>query len=105
MTKRTAKPKAPTPPDYPKVYETFNEPWIPGLNIQRDPSCFNGRVMVRKYRVTIELIEEPREVIAARLQDLWERCTNSHQRNPLRCAAAEIGLELLDEDYGKRADR
>ena len=40
-------------------------------NIKQDyPSCFNGMVRVKRYKVTIEGIEEPKEVLCERLEKL-----------------------------------
>lgn len=78
------------------VVETFREvgSWELG-NMQRDhPSCFNGVVSVRKYRVTVEQIDEPVEVIRERIQALWDRCDNHHHYAPLKSAAAAVGLTL-----------
>ena len=78
------------------TFETFREPtgYTVGSMTQKEPSCFNGIVSVYRYRVTIELIEEPTEVIAARIQKLWEECDNMHHFGPLRKAAEKIGLVL-----------
>ena len=64
------------------------------------PSSFNGYVRVRKYKITIELIEEPIEVIQERLSKLWHECDNCHQRQPLQATALKYGLEL-NNGFGK----
>ena len=78
------------------TFETFKE--IDGYYKQRmienEPVCFNGMVKVRKYKVTIELIDEPIEVIHARLQKLWDECKNSHHWKPLKAEAKKYGLKL-----------
>lgn len=76
--------------------ETFHDPRGYRLSqMKRDePSCFNGVVSVRKYRVTVELVDEPDEAIRERIQKLWDECDNSHHWDPLRYAAKEYGLEL-----------
>jgi len=79
---------------YPQVHETFFIPVRVSSDIQKRPSCFNGMVRVRRYRITIEEIDEPVEVIAARIQDLWERSNNSNHISALRDAAKKIGYEL-----------
>lgn len=61
---------------------------------QLKPSCFNGIVRVKKYRITIEEIEEPNEVIAERLEKLWVECDNYHHYKPLLDAAKTIGYEF-----------
>jgi len=64
-------------------------------NLQsKDASCFNGVVNIRKYKVTIEPIEEPKEILAERLQKLWDECDNWHHWTPLKTIAMQIGYEL-----------
>jgi len=58
------------------------------------PSCFNGMVRVRKYRITVEEIVEDDEVIRERIQKLWDNCANHHHWEPLKVAAKEVGLVL-----------
>lgn len=101
MTKSKRKPV--TPPDpYPITFETFrNLAGYDERQMQRpDPSCFNGIVSVVKYRVTIERVEEPVEVIHARLRTLWRATDNHHHVDPLRQAAAQYGLELDRAEFG-----
>ena len=79
------------------IFETFSDPTSSYIisNIKQDePSCFNGIIRVKKYRVTIEEIKEPKEFIQKRIQTLWDNCSNHHHRIPLREAAKEVGLEL-----------
>ncbi len=78
------------------VFETFtkiSQYKIRDMTIE-SCSCFNGNVMVKKYKVTIEEIREPKEVIAERIQKLWDECDNMHHRGPLKAMAKTIGLEL-----------
>jgi DNA helicase HerA-like ATPase len=79
-----------------QTIETFIE--ISGFTLnnmrQDEPSCFNGNVRVRKYRVTVELIDEPEEVIRERIQKLWDECNNHHHWQPLKNAAKQYGLDL-----------
>ena len=60
----------------------------------KEPSCFNGTVEVRKYKVTVELVEETDEVIRERIQLMWDKIDNHHHRTPLRREAAKYGLNL-----------
>jgi len=80
----------------PITFETFKELSNYYLSELKDdePSCFNGRVRVRKVRITIEEIEESDDVIAARIQALWDKCDNHHHWMPLKAAAEEVGLKL-----------
>ena len=61
---------------------------------QENPSCSNGMVRIRKYKVTIELIEESNEVLGERLQKMWDECDNRHNWEPLQNTAKIIGYEL-----------
>lgn len=88
-------------PEYPKVIETFNPPLSFNITKQIEPSCFNGMVRVRRYRVTVEEIEEPKEVIAGRLLKLWRECDNSHHYSPLMAEAKRVGVELPSDQLGK----
>ena len=91
MTKTKSKKKFDT-----ICFETFKQigSYQQSILESKDATCFNGIVNFRKYRVTIELIEEPKEVLAERLQKLWDECDNYHNWNPLKNAAKEIGYEL-----------
>ena len=90
------KPKTIEIPD--KVsFETFRDPrgsYNVGSMTEREPTCFNGNVSVRKFKVTIELIDEPVEVIQERIKHLWGKCDNYHHREPLKSVAAKYGIEL-----------
>lgn len=67
------------------------------------PSCFNGQVSIRKWRVTFERIEEPKEILAERVRQLWRECDNMHHVSPLKAAAAELNIERDWEERGKDA--
>lgn len=58
-----------------------------------EPCCFNGSVYYKRWKVTVEEIEEPQEVIHARLQKLWDENHNIYHYKPLRDAAAKHGLK------------
>lgn len=84
--------------DFPISFETFDRPSsfaIGGMK-KAEPSCFNGVVEVRRYRVTIELVDEPREVIVERLKKIWLECSNYHHWQPLERAAVEFGVDLRE---------
>ena len=93
----------PAPPP-PSTIETVRDPRGWGLCQLTDthPSCWNGCVQIRRYRVTVEEIAEPREVLCARLQTLWDECDNHHHRLPLKCAAAALGYALNGDAGSKR---
>ena len=85
-------------PEIPKVrsFETFREinQWQENELTQREPSCVNS-LRVKKYRITVEEIDEPDEVICQRLQELWDNTTNWHHSDMLRTAAEKYGYELV----------
>jgi len=83
---------------FPKVIETFIEP---SIYSQPEPNCINSIVRVTLYRVTIERVEEPIEVIHDRIRKLWRESDNHHDWQPLRQAAARYGLTLDPEERGK----
>ncbi len=92
-------PKKPKVPEYPKVEEVFGQPYLGSFSHAKEPDCFNGIVSVRKYRITVEEIPEPVEVIRDRIRMLWRRVSNTHHWDPLREAAKDVGIEL---DWNER---
>lgn len=76
--------------------ETFRDPrgyWLTQMVVP-GPDAFNGMVMVEKWRIIAEKIDEPREVIFARLETLWRQCDNHHLCEPLLAKAKELGYEF-----------
>lgn len=70
-------------------------------NLQhKEPSCFNGIVAIRSYVVTVNLVEEPVEVLQERLLKLWRECDNMHHYGPLQAAAAKLNYVLPTELLG-----
>ena len=90
-----------------KTFETFNE--LKGYTIsqltKKEPSCFNGMVDIEKYKVTIEKIEESKEVYRERLQKMWDECDNHHNWNPLKAKAEQMGIELQGDSGSKRKQK
>lgn len=70
----------------------------------RDPSVFNGEVSVVKHKITIEKLEESKEVYRQRLQKLWETSDNFHHLRPLKEKAKELGVELTG-GFGEKGKR
>lgn len=101
--KRATKPPEPTSYDF-ETFRKIGEWEVSGLKMDC-PACFNGNVRVRKYRIRIELIDEPNEVIAERIQKLWNECDNHYHWEPLMAAAMKVGLELNSKDFGKDRKR
>jgi len=91
-------------PEYPMSIETFRNIGSYDLNQLRqyDISCFNGIVRVVKYRVTVEKIEEPKEVYTERLQKLWDESDNYHDYESLINKAKQFGIELTGMFGSKR---
>lgn len=83
---------------YPKTVETFRQIGdyeLKGYSFNNDsPHCFNGIVSIKKYRITIEVVQEPIEVYQQRLEKLWTESDNHHHWHPLENAAKEIGYEF-----------
>ena len=50
------------------------------LGSRKEPDCFNGMVMVKKFKITVEEIKEPEEVILERLEKLY-RNNNKNMLN------------------------
>jgi len=69
------------------------------------PGANDFSVRVRKFKVTVEMIDEPLEVIRARIVDLWETCDNHHHERPLMKAAQEYGFELPLNTCGCRRNK
>lgn len=60
----------------------------------KEPSAFNREVRIKKFKVTIEPIEEPNEVYCQRVQQLWDYCDNHHNWTPIQKVAKELGYAL-----------
>ena len=92
-----------TPPEvWPKVIETYQhmDAWRLDQLVAGAPSCLNGEVRVSRYRITVEPIVEPTEVLAARVVHLWRtQRYNQHQTLVLRAAGKLYGcLDQLTDD-------
>ena len=87
-------------------FETFREIMKHDENnlTSKNPTCFNGWVKVKKYKVTVELINEPKEVLEQRLQELWDNCDNMHHWQPLKKVAGELGY-ILKGNAGNKLDK
>lgn len=93
------KPKQ-APPRYPLLVRTFTDPWWNVTRCANDaPTVMNGIVAIRRYEIRVELIEEPVEVLRERLKTLWRTTErNSHTWDPMRRAAADLGMTREDLD-------
>lgn len=82
-------------PYAPEVMETFLPPHSTIAGIKRsEPDCYNGFVHVQRYRVTVELIEEPAEVLEARLRELLKTTTRSDAKKEIYAEAKRLGIKL-----------
>jgi hypothetical protein len=99
MARKKTKQEAPR---FPRVIETFVDPgWSFGI---REPSCVN-QVSIRKYRVTIEQIQEPIEVLQERLLHLWRHTNNHHEKRHLEEEATLLDYKLPAEEFGVNAPK
>lgn len=78
------------------VIETFGKPsdyQIRSLT-RAEPYVHNGEVNVDRYRVTIEKIEEPAEVIKGRLEALLQQKHHIDTPKAIRAKAQSLGITL-----------
>ncbi len=68
---------------------------------QKEPSFFNGWIRIKKYKVTIEEVVEPKEVYEQRIQELWDKCDNPRYHQSIIAVAESIGYELK-QDFRKK---
>jgi len=64
---------------------------------QNNPSSFNSCVKIRKYKVIIEEIIEPREVLCYRLEELWINEHNHHNYQALKNEAEQLRYKFKGE--------
>lgn len=70
------------------------------------PSIMNNFIRIKRVRVTVEVIEEPDEVIAARVLELWETMSyNHHYSDTFSRLARRYGLTLNHETRGIKAPK
>lgn len=106
MTKKAQKPQLNIPVVSSSIsFETFRKLSSYDIsNIKKDePSSFNGNIEFRKYKVTVEPVDESFEILSERLQTMWDKCDNFHHWNPLNSAAKSIGYELQGSAGSKRS--
>ena len=63
------------------------------------PSVSRGIVKIRRFKVTIEEIEEPIEVLHERLRKLHKHHLLKADKNAVEKAARALGLELTPEAH------
>jgi hypothetical protein len=98
MKKAASKPKPHEPLHW--SAEVFGRPYLGSVEHgnNQSPSAFNGTVRFRRYRVSVDEIDEPDQVLIDRLRKLWAECDNHHNLSPIQQAAAQFGIELKHED-------
>lgn len=79
-------------PEYPKVVISYSPPQLNYVSME--PNVFNNRVSWRKYKTTIEVVDEPLETLQERLELLWSESDNHHHYWPLMEAAKEIDYKF-----------
>jgi hypothetical protein len=81
---------------FPLEFETFRliDKYQQRALTRDQPDVFNGVVEVKRYRVTVEEIQEPDEVICARLQRLWDENKNCHNFRDLARIAEEYDYQF-----------
>lgn len=98
MAKAKKKVNKSVEPIYPKCVETFRaigDYEFNGYSFNnKEPSCFNGAVNIKKYKITIEIVDEPLEIYNERLEKLWVESDNYHHYRPLQCVAESIGYSF-----------
>ncbi len=67
-------------------FETFREIGFSQTTnlLQNKPSSFNYNVRIKKYKIIVEEIIEPHEMLCYRLERLWVTENNWHQYEPLK---------------------
>lgn len=84
-----------------KTFKQFGDYDVRGMT-KPEPSCFNGMINVEKYKITIEKIKEPAEVVCARIQKLWDENDNMHNWACIQHKAKEYSYELKGMGGSKR---
>lgn len=76
--------------------ELFGLPndYVLGCLGKTEPTIFNGEVSVKRYRVTVEEIVEPKEVLKERLQMLLKQGGHLGNAQAIRAEAKRLGIEL-----------
>jgi hypothetical protein len=97
------KPKKPARPVYPRVLETydnFDYELTKATRVPNVPSVGNFDVLIRRYRITVELIDEPHEVLVERLRGLWRKTDNYHDYDKLCREAKTLHVKLDPTEFG-----
>ncbi len=96
------KPKVAAAPKKPaiQVREFFGQPHVSGLTTPSAVNC----VTIHRFKVTIEPIDEPKEVLIERLRKLWrETPHNGHLTSGFDHHAEVLGITLDRDERGTKA--
>jgi len=64
-----------------------------------EPTAFNSDVRIKKYKITLEEILEPLEVLKERIKDLYKKETNYHNKDALNKYSRNLfGVIVKDLD-------
>lgn len=97
-------PRHPYATKKPLVIETF---WNPTASLESTsrihdaPFCINETVGIFKFKITVEQVDEPAEVLQERLRDLWRKCANHHHFTHMKQMGKALGIELAADELGK----
>ncbi len=85
--------------------ETFRDirGWELNNLVQEKPDCFNMKVSIEKFKVTVKKVDEPIEILTERLQKLWEESDNYHHYHPLMKTTKRLGVKLKGSHGDKRS--
>lgn len=93
-----AAPAKPAIDPYPKVIDHYGEPSYIVGRLGNEPAVFNGVVNVERYQIRIERIDEPDDVVIARLKRVWRtQRRNYHDGDVVRSYA----MKKFGWSYGK----
>jgi hypothetical protein len=88
-----------------EVIETFQKPDEQNLRLftSEEPYAFRGEVFVERYRISIELIKEPKEIYVERLEELWRHTGKSKtdEWGPIQARAKELGVTMKMDELGE----
>lgn len=83
------------PKPEPIVFETFTDiQRLVRQATQDAPSHLNNEIRVQRYRVTVELIEEPDDVIRDRLLTLDAERGHVDKHRSIKAEAKRLGIDL-----------
>lgn len=79
-----------------KQVEVFGLPndYVLGQLGRQEPAVWNGEVLVKRYRVTVEEIEEPLPVLKERLEKLLKKRGHISHHAAILAEAKRLGVTL-----------